>query len=280
MAWFVVRRWRRVALLLLCHIFRSIMAEDPLPQTATGQYLIPLQLALYDPSDAWSIEAAPSQSAAITHIVTAALQTAVFCPLRIILVNEENQNVCPDASNATFPDAVVVNATTTASNTPSILDAAPYAVDVVPVQDGPYQWTVWTLQYTLLQVGDVYIAEALQNAGADNLDIATLAPAAAQSMRAVLQLTLDVNGMDGTLDALLQQPNTTTLRDARLYCSPVQEARNKCATIAAQYASSFQPRTWYPMRMAGLVLWVLTAMAMVGLPHLAARRRRRKMAAP
>jgi hypothetical protein len=281
MAWFVVRRWRRVALLLLCHIFRSIMAEDPLPQTATGHYLIPLQLALYDPSDAWSVaDTAPSQSAAITHIVTAALQTAVFCPLRIILVNDENQNVCPDASNATFPDAVVVNATTTSANTPSILDAAPYAVDVVPVQDGPYQWTVWTLQYTLLQVGDVYIAEALQNAD-HNLDIATLAPAAAQSMRAVLQLTLDVNGMDGTLDALLQQPpNTTTLLRKDVYCSPVQEARNKCATIAAQYASSFQPRTWYPMRVAGIVLWVLTALAMVGLPHLAARRRRRKMAAP
>jgi hypothetical protein len=243
--------------------------DDPLPQTPEGHYLLPLQLALYD--------ASRSPSAAVVERVTTALQTAVLCPLHILLVNNFNQNVCPD--DPAVSDSVVFNDTSSSSSTPSILDAAPYAISVVPVNDDGFAWTVWTLQYTLLQVGDVYVTEALQNYPADG-DIAALAPAAAQSLRAVLQLTLDVNA--ATLDALLlsRRSNGTSSfddDDAALYVSPVEEALRKWQALAAQDApNDWQPRTWYPLRTAGLVLWVLTVLVAASLPRLAARRRKRE----
>jgi hypothetical protein len=269
-------------LLLLCSSSSFSGAEEPLPQTTTGLFLLPMELALYDPTARTDHRSIDLRTA--TPIVTAALQV-IFCSLvqDLILVNEQNQNVCDSNhdNEADVTDSVVLNGNRTAASTlPSILDAAPYSVDILLVQDdrlSSSSWTIWTLHYTILQVGDVYIAEALQNAnplaaGSGGLDIASLAPTAAQSMHAVLQLTLDVNCMDGTMDAWLHQ-NTT-----HFYCSPVEEARNKWAQVDAAYQQqSFVPRKgpWYPLRVTGIVLWVLTVLVALGLPWLAARRRKR-----
>jgi hypothetical protein len=133
-----------------------------------------------------------------------------------------------------------------------------------------------------------------------------------QSMMAVLQLTVDVNCMDGTLDTILQSTRRSTSsrssdqhleEDPFLYCSPVvavvvhndtttnpttttttDEYYNdnfmirKWSTIYETYQQryTYTPRIWYPMRIAGLCLLATTLFLLLGLYTLSRRRRQRQ----
>jgi hypothetical protein len=121
----------------------------------------------------------------------------------LLWINDRNQNICPlllledddnnnnvdtniNINNDDATDSVTLGDTTsTTSTTPTIVNAYPYTIQIVeqqlrlspPSSDNTninninnnmedtigYQWTVWTIQYTIVQIGDVYIEEAIQN---------------------------------------------------------------------------------------------------------------------
>jgi hypothetical protein len=257
-----------------------------------------------------------------------------ICPLLLLEEDDSNNNNNVDTNNSNnnddATDSVTLGDTTsTTSKTPSIVNADPYTIQIVeqqlrrppPSSDNNnnmddtigYQWTVWTIQYTIVQIGDVYIEEAIQNHPSQqntDLDIQDVSQAAVQSMIAVLQLTVDVNCMDGTLDTILQSTRRTSSssdkhleEDPFLYCSPVvavvvnndtstnpttttttDEYYNdnfmirKWSTIYETYQQryTYTPRLWYPMRIAGLCLFATTIFLLLGLYTLSRRRRRQR----
>jgi hypothetical protein len=281
----------------------------------------------------------------------------------LLWINDRNQNICPlllledddnnnnnnidsntNNNNDDATDSVTLGDTTsTASTTPSIVNAYPYTIQIVeqqlrlspPSSDNTknknnnnnmedtigYQWTVWTIQYTIVQIGDVYIEEAIQNHPSQpdynttdttntDLNIQDVSQAAVQSMIAVLQLTVDVNCMDGTLDTILQSTRRSTSsrsdqhleNDPFLYCSPVvavvvhnDTTTNPTTTTTDEYYNdnfmirkwstiyetyqqryTYTPRLWYPMRIAGLCLLATTLFLLLGLCTLSRRRRRQR----
>ena len=112
-----------------------------------------------------------------------------------------------------------VNATTAPTVTPTILDEVPYQIRVVPrnvtigntsdYAGDMFTFAIWYIDYTIVQIGSVYIEEAIiQTGNSDSswnrttsttesvLDITDVSIEAVKAMNVVLQLTLDVNTMD------------------------------------------------------------------------------------
>jgi hypothetical protein len=154
-------------------------------------------------------------------------------------------------------------------------------------------WTEWKVTYTVVAIGDLYVAEAVQNN--PTMDISAVPAAALLAMQAVWQLTLDVNAMDTTLDALLSKNvNTKQQPSLVLVSSPLRHeverftaaataadaAQNAAMSSWNTTASSFEPRVIYPMRIGGIVFWILTVLWVQGLAHCAKRRRHRKQSVP
>jgi len=172
---------------------------------------------------------------------------------------------------------------TTAGDTPSILHRTP-TVWIEQTSNQGFTWSVWSFEYQVLHVGEIFVEEAIMNAnsagGGDaanndaGLTLTELAPAAVAAMQEVVQLTLDVNMMEGRLDEIFRErlpvvvyslPVVVDSTDEEDYWSAAQ------ADFEENYI--FQPRTWYPMRYAGIALLVTTIGGYLVLWKLAQRRR-------
>ena len=104
--------------------------------------------------------------------------------------------------------------------TPTILDKVPYQVRIVPrnatvgnssdYANDMFTFSIWYIDYTIIQIGSVYIEEAIIQTGNSGsglnsttastseavLDITDVSDEAVKAINVVLQLTLDVNTMD------------------------------------------------------------------------------------
>ena len=179
-----------------------------------------------------------------------------------------------------------ISATNRRGDTPSILHRTP-TVSIEQVSNEGFTWSVWSFQYQVLHVGEIFVEEAIMNANAAGgdtaennsnadagLTITELPAAAVVAMREVVQLTLDVNMMEGRLDEIFRERLPVVV-----YSLPVvaASASNEDYWSAAQADFEenyiFRPRTWYPMRYAGIALLVATIGGWMVLWKLAQRRR-------
>ena len=112
------------------------------------------------------------------------------------------------------------NNNSTPSITPTLLDEIPYQIRVIQrnvtvgntsdYTNDVFAFTIWYIDYTIIQIGSVYIEEAIIQTGNSDvvwnrsstvdsvLDITDVSIEAVKAMNVVLQLTLDVNTMDTT----------------------------------------------------------------------------------
>lgn len=182
---------------------------------------------------------------------------------------------------------------------PSILDQTPTLVEIRSSnsddqsnnkkdddENNPLTWTVWTVTYTALRIGDIYFAEALQNDPTMETNGVEMQNAALYAMQQVLQLALNVNAMNGRFDTLLQRQNFG-LKTIPIYSSPLRHEieRFPAARLATESSgwdkdnnnntAMFMPRVWYPMRFAGMILLVATIGFLWTLFRAAKRRRKR-----
>ena len=146
-------------------------------------------------------------------------------------------------------------------------------------------YAVWTVQYTAVTVGELYVQMAMQKNATlfflDNQDAQLLEPAV-QIMQQTIQLALDLSVMERDFDRLLRKHVTATA--ATVYSSPVgREAtifakRQEDMTVAQKSGrdtSRYQQHAWNPMLISGLALLWTTVSVTATLCWLASQRRMR-----
>ena len=158
---------------------------------------------------------------------------------------------------------------------PSILADDPHVMVRLRARDR-FTWSIWTLRYTVLQIGDLYIQEALQNE--PGLQFSELAQSSTNAMQQVAQLALDLSIMEGTFDLTLVSGLEISVegQPVRVHSSPI---RREVETFGAVYndlyaESVYEPETFSIMRISGVVLLLFTISTYFALPMLAKRRRR------
>jgi hypothetical protein len=172
------------------------------------------------------------------------------------------------------------------SGLPSIVRRSPAVTVRGRSRDG-LEWTVWTLSYAVDQIGAVYVQEALQNQPQVRFD--ALQDAALEALQEVVQLAANVNIMEGRFDAMLSTRLVTTTTTGTVRASRVNEEVDTFTAASLRgtdggggggggaeesQRDEFVPRTWYPMRVAGICLLVASLLGFSLLTHLAHRRRR------
>lgn len=175
----------------------------------------------------------------------------------------------------------LISSSSSSTVTPSVLDRTPTAVQIVRRAESGWNYAVWNVSYAIVSIGDVYVEEALQNE--PNIAIDAVEAAAVHAMQQVVQLAVDVNAMDGSLDQWIQQQQLLLQLNQRVtavYSSPVQQEAVRFALAAADDARNTVPisPTWYPLRTAGGVVLVLSIALWTTLGTLARYRRRRIIA--
>jgi hypothetical protein len=169
---------------------------------------------------------------------------------------------------------------------PAIIDKDPL-VTVRRRARGSLTWSIWTLRYTVLQIGDIYIEEALQNQ--PELALSDLAESSVIAMQHVMQLGLDVAIMEGAFDESLaatfaqfsivqerQPPDGLVRLPLQVHSSPIRlEVETFTALNTELYTGDFYNVPKFSlMRLAGLALFFGTVVCLLFLQLLARRRRR------
>lgn len=133
-------------------------------------------------------------------------------------------------------------------------------------------WSLWSVSWTTLRVGDLYVSEAIMNN--PYVPITDVEELAVRAMENVAQLSLNINIMEDDFDDLLR----TNLRSRRLYASVTSDEIETFAAAAIDYKERFtySPRLWYPLRLWGFTM-LLSLFSIVTLLMLAASCRRRRL---
>jgi hypothetical protein len=213
-----------------------------------GKFILSLQVALFNPvvqvRQLYDPVMLPVEELYATYYTTVLRNSIayLFCTAvqDVLFVNTKNQNVCPTIiasvnesttgneekeEEDSLSDSVSIDSggssssSSTGTVTPTILDEVPYQLRIVPrnvtignnseFAGDTFAYTIWYIDYTIIQIGSVYIEEAIIQTGSSNgswnrttsatdstLDIAKVSIEAVKAMNVVLQLTLDVNTMD------------------------------------------------------------------------------------
>lgn len=140
-------------------------------------------------------------------------------------------------------------------------------------------WTVWTVTYEVMNVGYIYTEETLMNQ--PTIKYTDLAKESVQTMEEVIQIAVDVNIRNGVLDTILAEevPNDNSHIASAAYSSPLRYEFN---TFISEYQNTlyimppFEPRVWYPERMVGLLILLVSFLA-YGLLYFLSKRRRLRL---
>jgi hypothetical protein len=150
----------------------------------------------------------------------------------------------------------------------SFVQAEPITVKMHRQGQDSLEWTVWTLSYRVMSVGEVFRQGALQNAeeSADwDMEISSL-----ENMNQVVQLALDISILEGKFDRVLAE---TLEHSVQVQSSIVgREVETFSPSITAVEIG--KEEFWKPIRIAGLSM--VCAISVVGslLIILASRKRR------
>ena len=131
----------------------------------------------------------------------------------------------------------------------SILQTKPQ-IEIVQVTRFGTIWSLWSVSWTTLKVGDLYVSEAIMNN--PYVPITEVEELAVQAMENVAQLSLNINIVEDDFNQLLRE----NLRSRRLYASVTSDEIETFASAALDYRDRFtyNPRGWYPLRIWGVSL--------------------------
>lgn len=218
----------------------------------------------------------------------------------------------PIDSNEDITNTIMIN--DQPMEEPSIVYRTP-SLNITAIRQAGYIWTIWTLEYDIYQVGDIYIYEALMNQPellwtkyssnnnnnnntttttnneGNGIQLLEIRNAALQAMQYVVQLATDVNIMEGKLDEIIKMQqqqsklianesrmgtSTKLPNDAIVYSSPVGKEIMVWELAWEDYMTKYTYTArsgLYPMRLSGMILFVLNGIIYLSLYWLARNRR-------
>lgn len=164
-------------------------------------HLFPIQIALYDPSH----ELLANDS--VTTPMLAAALASLFCSKRLdlIVVTEAYANTCPENKDRLPLSQSFV-----------LRPFGRYGADIG--NNGKLTWLIWSIGFSLLQIPEFYIDQALQN-GNNHMNRTLAGLEVAQNLQDALQDMVDYACLDSSFDDLLHE--NAVERNYRMYCSPL-----------------------------------------------------------
>jgi len=193
-------------------------------------------------------------------------------------VSDHEMTLTPAEDTVVDTDGVAVSPLTVLSKDPQV------SLQERGTADDPLRWTVWTVTYKVLAIGQSYQQQYEQNRDdtveegeqgqSDVFNVSNDGEdgtAAAEAVRNVMQLALDISMMDGTFDTLLRE----NVRRSDVDSSPVGREEDAFSAMATDPSPPIQGTFNGELKIAGLVVLGFVVASFLLLQFVSWRRRRR-----